>query len=152
MITRERIRDFYDAAFIQLYLDNNGFTLVYVDECHISMRSTSVYNWSPRGGQAIVSVDPDPWIMSFVIAVSKAKINWTMASMFQFEQKTFWWFINDVWINLNSETIESTKFIFIFDNASFNQNKETADFIMKKKIKWITILPYSPNWMLQRRL
>ena len=80
MITRKRISDFYNAAFIQLYLENNGFTLVYFDEFHISMKSTSVYNWSPRGGPAIVSVDPDPWIMSFVFAVSKAKINGVMAS------------------------------------------------------------------------
>ena len=80
MVIRERIRDFYDAAFIQLYLENNGFTLVYVDEFHIGMRSTSVYNWSPRGVPVIVSVDNDPWIMSFVIAVSKAKINGVMAS------------------------------------------------------------------------
>ena len=133
MVTRERISDLYDASFIQLYLENNGFTLVYVDEFQISMRSTSIYNWSLRGGPAIVSVDPDPWIMSFVIAVSKAKINGVMASNVSILAKTFWWFINDFWINLNSETEESPKFIFIFDNASFHRNKETTDFIMKKR-------------------
>ena len=144
MVTRERIRDFYDAAFIQLYLENNWFTLVYVDEFHISMRSISVYNWNPRDGPAIVSADPDPWIISFVLQFQKQRKTESWPLCFNLI-KTFWWFINDIWISLNSELEESPKFIFIFDKASFHRNKEMTYFRMKRKIKWITIPPYSPQ-------
>ena len=71
MTSTERIRDFFEAANLQVYLEVSGYELVYVDEFHVSMKSSAVYNWSCKGCPAILTIEPEPWIMSFVVALSR---------------------------------------------------------------------------------
>ena len=60
MSNQERVSDFFDAAYLQPYLENRGYELIYVDEFHVSMKSSTLYNWSLKGYSAVISVDPDP--------------------------------------------------------------------------------------------
>ena len=74
MSNQERVRDFFDAAYLQPYFENRGYELIYVDKFLVNMKSPTLYNWSLKGYSAIISVDPDPWIMSFAIALSRKRV------------------------------------------------------------------------------
>ena len=49
MLGEERKREFFESAFVQYFLEESGSTLVYIDEFHVSLRNSKLYNWSPRG-------------------------------------------------------------------------------------------------------
>ena len=55
----------FEAAYLQYARDENDYSLIYLDEFHISMHSEEMYNWSPISTKAIISVNPNSWIMSF---------------------------------------------------------------------------------------
>ena len=57
MLNQKRVRDFFDAAYLQSYLENREYELIYVDEFHVSMKSSTLYNWSLKGYSVIISVD-----------------------------------------------------------------------------------------------
>ena len=44
MTTVEKTREFYEAAYLQLYLEERGKRVIYVDEFHVSMKSNAIYN------------------------------------------------------------------------------------------------------------
>ena len=107
MTTVEKTREFYEAAYLQLYLEERGKRVIYVDEFHVSMKSNAIYNWSPSGFTATISVNPDSWVMSFIIALSSTKIEGIMASSDSINTKLFVLFIDDVWASLKDEEDES---------------------------------------------
>ena len=37
-------RDFGEAAYLQYYLELNGYEIIFADEFHINMRSEALYN------------------------------------------------------------------------------------------------------------
>ena len=49
MMSKDSIRDFIEAAYLQVYLEKEGYRLVYLDEFHLSMKSRAIYNWSLKG-------------------------------------------------------------------------------------------------------
>ena len=67
------------------------------------MRSENIYNWSPRGFSLIVAVDPDPWILSFIIAFSKTRIEGILGSNYSINTNVFILFLNDIWTRLEKE-------------------------------------------------
>lgn len=89
MLCHERVRDFIEAACLQALLEKRGYSLLYVDEFHFSLHSTKNYNWSRRSTPAMLSVDPETWTMSFVIAISRRKVEGVMASDHSIEKKSF---------------------------------------------------------------
>ena len=145
MSNQERVRDFFDAAYLQPFLENRAYELIYVDEFHVSMKSSTLYNWSLKGYLAIISVDPDTWIMSFVVALSRKRIEGILASNRSIDSSMFKWFMQDV-VNLkNKERDNANKFWFIMDNSPIHCSIERKDFMKNSKVRWITIPPYSPQ-------
>ena len=65
MLSADKIRDFFEAAYLQYYLDTHDYSLLYIDEFHISMHAEELYNWSPANMKALIAVNPSSWIMSF---------------------------------------------------------------------------------------
>ena len=66
MLSTSRKRNLIETAYIQILLHKNGYKL-FVDEFHISMISVPLYNWSKRGERASISINSDPFTMSFVV-------------------------------------------------------------------------------------
>ena len=89
MLESEKIKDFVDAMFLQLWLERQGFLLIFVDEFHVNMTNSNLRNWSRRGIPALLPVDPNSWTMSFVLAFSKNRIEGIMASDHSIYSKTF---------------------------------------------------------------
>ena len=118
MLGSEKIKDFVDAMFLQLWLEKQGFMLIFVDEFHVNMKTSNLWNWSIRGIPALLPVDPNSWAMSFVLAFSKNKIEGIMASDHSIYSKTFWKFINDVYVSIKNDDEESANPWFIMDNWS----------------------------------
>ena len=61
MLKEECKREFIESAYVQHYLEQNGRTLIYTDEFRVSLKNSKLYNWSPRGSPAIISINHDPW-------------------------------------------------------------------------------------------
>ena len=145
MTSTERIRDFFEAANLQVYLEISGYELVYVDEFHVSMKSSAVYNWSCKGCPAILTIEPEPWIMSFVVALSRKQVEGILASNASINSEMFKWFMKDVANLIEKEESRGGNFWFIMDNSQVHWSNEWRDFMKKLNIKCITIPPYSPQ-------
>ena len=146
MTSKERIRNFIEVAYLQIYLEEKGHIVIYLDEFHVSMKSRSVYNWSLKGTPACWSVDPDPWTMSFVVAFSSVKIEGILASNISIKSFSFRKFVSDIWKWRSEYEPESFDNIFlVLDNASFHVNEAAVKFYEEQRVKWITIPPYSPQ-------
>ena len=52
-------RDFEEAAYIQLYLEIEGYNIIFANEFHINMRSQILFNWSSRWFPSMVVVDTE---------------------------------------------------------------------------------------------
>ena len=104
MLGEERKREFFESAFVQYFLEESGSTLVYIDEFHVSLRNSKLYNLSPRGSPAIVSINHDAWVMSFIIAMSNSCIEGIKASTCTIDSEVYIWFCKDVWRRLTSKT------------------------------------------------
>ena len=144
MIAKERVLDFYEAAYLQYYQKSSGWDLIYIDEFHISLSSTLLYNWSKKCTPAILAVDPDQWRISCVVAFSGLRVEELLASNISINAKSFAWFIGDVWALLNRERDEALNCWIIFDNSSVHTSKFSTEFARENKIRWISIPPYSP--------
>ena len=88
----ERVKDFFEAAYLQTFFKEAGYESVYVDEFHVSMKSSAVYNWNFKECPSILSIEPDPWIMSFVVALSRKLVEGILASIASINSKMFIWF------------------------------------------------------------
>ena len=142
---QEKKREFFESAYIQYFLEQSGVTLIYIDEFHVSLRNSRLYNWSPRGSPAIISINHDAWATSFVIAISNKGIEGIKASTNSINSQIFTWFCEDVWRRLTDGDEKTQTPVIIWDNASLHTWKESTEFMKKQGIKWITITPYSPQ-------
>ena len=145
MLKEERKREFFESAYVQHYLEQNGRTLIYVDEFHVSLRNSKLYNWSPRGSPAIISINHDPWTMSIIIAMSNKGIEGIKACTGTINSENFILFWEDIWKRMTDGSERIKNPVIIWDNASLHTWKETTEFMTKLGIKWVTITPYSPQ-------
>ena len=145
MLLPERKRDFIESAYLQYYLELQGYKLIFVDEFHVNMRSTSLYNWSKIGQPATLVADPDPWTMSFILGISKEMVEGILASDWSINSKSFTWFIYDIWKNNVWGKDKKGKQVIILDNSSVHNSKKSLTFMKKKGIKCLSIPPYSPQ-------
>ena len=146
MTASEKTRDFIESAYLQLYLEQEGYKLIYLDEFHVSMKSRSAYNWSLKGTPAIWAVDPDTWTMSFIIAFSSSRIEGVLASNISIKYFSFRKFIKDMWkMKREVEGTDPVEVCLIFDNSSVHVNGESERFFKEQEIWWISIPIYSPQ-------
>ena len=109
------------------------------------MKGSSLSNWSPRGCPSDLWVDPDPWIMSFIIAFSSDRVEGIISSNKSITGQIFCWFLGDIWDWLRNNHEDNSKNCFIFDNARLHWSKNSQQFMKEKGIKAISIPPYSPQ-------
>ena len=62
-------RDFISSTYSRLWLEDNDYRLIYVDDCQVSMNNSSFYNCSPRDYTAIQEINSDNNIMSFIVDI-----------------------------------------------------------------------------------
>ena len=145
MTIPERKRDFFDSAYLQLWLESSGTRLIYIDEFHVSLHTDSAYNWSLRNHPAVLISNLDPWTMSFIVALSSSGIEGILASTTSINSQNFTVFIYDLWCNLHKEEEAIYNPLLVFDNSKIHSIKISTKFIEKHSIKWLTIPPYSPQ-------
>ena len=120
-------------------------SLIYIDEFHVSIRSSILHNWSLRGYPATLTINPDPWIASAIIAISSKKIEGMLVLDKSINKKMFMWFIYDLWTQFEAEGRDIKKICLIFDNSRIHWNKDSQEFTVRHGIRWISIPPYSPQ-------
>ena len=124
-------------------MEQGGSTLVYVDEFHVSLRNSKLYNWSSRGSPAIISVNHDSWTMSFIIAISNRGVEGVKAITKSINTEIFIWFLEDIWERLTDEGEVAKDPVIVWDNASLHVWKDSTEFMVKRGIRCVTITPYS---------
>ena len=152
MLTPDRRRDFFEGAYLQYYLEQSKVFTIFVDEFRVNMNNRTMYNRSPRGKPALLSVERGSWAVSFVIALSSRQIEGIMASTWSIKTVTFNWFLRDVWNIFQNEGINAQNAWFIFDNASIHRNSKSIVFMEKYGLRWISIPPYSPQLNLAEKV
>ena len=145
MAMKNRKRDFYEAAYLQQHFENLDYYMIYLDEFHVNMRTQTLYNWSPRNSISMLAINPDPFVMSFEITFSASGVKGIMASSKSINTTSFIWFLEDMLNHITEKGVSRDKICIIFDNSSVHTNGDSAEFMMTKKIKWVTIAPYSPQ-------
>ena len=145
MLKAERLRDFFEVAYLQYYLDTKDYPLVCIDEFHVSMHTEEFYNWSPINTKALIAVNPSSWTMSFWVALSKQSVEAIIAWSKSINTRIFTWFLGDLSSNLRRDVGSTKPACFIFYNSSVHTNTDIKIFSEKAVIRWITIPPYSPQ-------
>ena len=145
MLRADKIRDFFEAAYLQYYLDTHDYSLLYIDEFHISMHAEELYNWSPVNMKALIAVNPSSWTMSFWVALSNRKVEAIIAWSKSINARIFKWFLSDLSKCLRRDANNTKQTCFIFDNSSIHSNTKIKDYWDKAGLRWITIPPYSPQ-------
>ena len=125
-------RDIIETAYIHMQLHKNEYRLIFLDEFYISNRSVPLYNWNKRGEPASLSIDSDPFTMSFVVGVSSDRLERILTWNESNASKTFWWFIGDIWNRFHQNDDWSAKLCFIFDNASLHCRSTSINFKKEK--------------------
>ena len=120
-------RDFWEASYIQYFWEAKGYTIIFLDEFHINMRSESIYNWSWRGTLSVVAVEVDPWNLGFVVVFSKRRIEGILESNFSINAKTF--ILNGLWDRLKNEGLQE-KII------SYYRKCQSAQMTRNNQISW----------------
>ena len=145
MIQELKKKEFCEAAYIQYFLQTEGYSLIYLDEFNVSMRNSKIYNWSQRGEPTSITINYDSWKMNFVIAFSERGIEGVKAWTGSIDSMVFCWFIEDVWNRMISKENGIKNPVIILDNASLHTWRDSAELMKKSKIKCISITPYSPQ-------
>ena len=121
------------------------YTLVYIDEFHVSIRSSALYNWSPRDYPATFAINPDPWVISVIIALSSSKIEGIMVASKSINKKMFQLLVNDLCNQLDQEDSDTKNIFLIFDNARIHCCKDNQEFMVRSGMRWLRIPHYSPQ-------
>ena len=119
--------------------------MIYVDEFHLSMKNSSLYNWSLKGHPSMLWVNASSWIMSFIVALSEKQIEFIIASNKSITHQIFCWFLSDILKRLQHGGWDTSQVCFIFDNASLHSSSNSIKYMKEQGIKSITIPPYSPQ-------
>ena len=128
-----------------ILLQKEGYSLIYLDEFNVNMRNSKIYNWSPRGAPASITINYDSWKMNFVIAFSERGIEGLKAWTGSIDSMVYCWFIEDVWNRVISKENCLINSVIILNNASLHTWRDSAELMKKFKIKFINITPYSPQ-------
>ena len=128
------IRDFFGAAAIQHLLAKSNARIVYLEEFHINMRSSILYNWSWIITPALLSLDQEPCQFSFIVAISEHKLEGPQASSVSIKTQIFNWFMLDVCTKIAEEGVDMKKACFIMDNFSLYVSNTSTEFANKYKI------------------
>ena len=99
-----------------------------------------------------VTIEPEPWIMSFVVDLSRKQGEGILASNASINSEMSKWFTKDVANLIEKEERRGRKFWFIMDNSQVHWSNEWRDFMEKLNIKCITIPSYSPHLNVAEKL
>ena len=102
--------------------------------------------WSKIGFPASISIHPNSWNMSFVVAISQERLEGLMASTGSIVTKSFWVFMKKIHEEAIKDQNEPNKFWMVLDNASLHRNKPWLEIWNKNGMRWITISPYTPQF------
>ena len=73
-LTPERIRLFAEIFYIQDFLEEQGYNLIWVDEFHADLSKVNDYNWSNKGVKAVLPKIPQNNSLNFTIAINKEEL------------------------------------------------------------------------------
>ena len=96
----KNVLSFFEYAFIQKYLVRDGWKFIYVDDFHLSPKTSAIFSKSKKNTPACIAINSGTLILSFIVALSEQVIKGIMAAEKSIEGKTFYWFISDVWIKM----------------------------------------------------
>ena len=100
-------------------LTKAGVEIIYFDGFSINPRRLSHYNWSPRGQKSFVQIKAKDEAMSFIVAISEARIYGWVAVEGNTDAKVVVYFIKELIAKRSVYQGDSdVNFVLACDNAS----------------------------------
>ena len=122
------------------------FYLVYIDEFTVNRNTTNTYGWSSKGISGRLLIRTPDFKMSFIVAHSQHGLEGLIGTKTTFNQEKYINFLQKLVSHIKTkEDIYPAKIILVADNWRFHRTELIRKFIKKEKIKWLFILPYSPE-------
>ena len=73
-LSLEKIRLFAEIYYLQDYLEDKGYYLIWIDEFHADLSKTNDYNWSQKVVKAVLLKIPKTNCLNYTIAVDNEEI------------------------------------------------------------------------------
>ena len=91
MTTVEKTREFYETVYLQIYLEESSKRFILCEKI-VWARNPMSSIIGVLGFPATVAINPDSWVMSFIIPLSLTKIEGINASSNSINTTQFVWF------------------------------------------------------------
>ena len=141
----DAIRKLYEGALIQQIISDEEIEMIFIDEFSVNTRHHYFRGWAKRDAKGYIKTDQHDFAMSFVWGVSSKSVYGLMGAESTITSSELMFYIKTL-----SEKREdlvnhnNTDFIFVYDNARIHTSKAVQDFILKSKLRSISIPPYTP--------
>ena len=144
--TIEHKKGYLESVLLHNRLILSKYEMIYIGEFSLSYRNNIHRGWAFKNQRPNIIANIEGFSMYFIIAASDIHFYGIIGNEGSNNQHTF---IHFLWNVLKARSddfkINSSKFLFIIDNASIHKTSSVADLAKEHKIKLLTIPPYSPS-------
>ena len=138
-------RKLLEGAKIQKYLKDRRVECVYVDEYTVNTRHHRFRGWTRRGIKGWVKINKSDFAMSFIWALSDNQIYGLIGVEGSVTSDIVKHYVVELVYKRNRESDMTSKpFVIIWDNAKVHSNELIENFLVKSKLRAISIQLYTP--------
>ena len=129
-----------------IYLLENDYEWIYIDEFRVSDRSYKPYGWRFKGQNSLCSIMPEAFKFMFIVSLS-SKAGYSVLGTTATENSILFSQFRK-WVADESKKYsdQNNKVVNVWDNASIHKTQRVRDLLKTSKINMHTISPYSP-WL-----
>ena len=145
-LTHENIRWYYESVAILSRMKQEDVEVIFFDGYSVDTRKLNFYHWSKRGEPAFLSKSENQFHMSFVIGISSIKIYGLIGVVGSTDSNIIIHYLSEMLCKRNKDkNLEKIQFILCMDNASVHVSEATQKFLVKSKLKAVTIAARWPS-------
>ena len=118
--------------------------LIYIDETGFILENNNFRTWRSSNDELIIGPEINKKKrLNLILASSKEKIVYSLFTEDNIDENAFLLFLNGIVEKLDKDRSDS---IFIMDNASFHKTEKIISYVIKNKLKVLTIVPYQSKF------
>ena len=132
------------GAEIQKCLKDRWIEWIYVDEFTVNIRHHQFRGWAKKGIKGWVKIGKSDFAMPFICDLSEKKIYGILGVEGSITSDIIKHYITELVLNRKWDPdMSSSPFVIIWDNAKVHSNKLIEDFLVKSKLRAISIPQYT---------
>ena len=143
--TNQMFRKLLEGAKIQKCLKDKQVECIYIDEFTINTRHSQFRGWAKRGVKGWVKINKSDFAMSFIWALSDYQIYGILGVEGSITSEVFKHYIIELVSKRKCTPRRASEpFVFIWDNSRVHSNELINSFLVKSRLRAISIQQYSP--------